>query len=94
MHHLHIEIRQIRFRIGVVDGIGGGTFGPPRRGSSVPAWRWTKGAAVGVVDSVSGIYLGWGSFTIQLGNLIVITIMIVLFVLALLLPFPKVRRRS
>ncbi len=49
---------------------------------------------MGVVDSVSGIYLGWGSFTIQLGNLIVITIMIVLFVLALLLPFPKVRRRS
>ena len=40
-----------------------------------------------------GIYLGWGAFTIQLGNFLVIAIMIVLFVLALLLPFPKPRRR-
>ncbi|MGO4301598.1 hypothetical protein [Leifsonia sp. RAF41] len=40
-----------------------------------------------------GNYLGWGSFVIQLGNLIVIAIMLVLFVLALVLPFPKARRR-
>ncbi|WP_422935127.1 hypothetical protein [Sinomonas sp. P47F7] len=35
-----------------------------------------------------GIYLGWGSFTIQLGNLLVIAAMIALFVIALILPFP------
>ncbi|MFC5500904.1 hypothetical protein ACFPJ4_01475 [Lysinimonas soli] len=40
------------------------------------------------------IYLGWGAFTIQLGNFIVISAMIVLFVLALVLPFPKGRKRS
>ncbi len=47
-----------------------------------------------IVGSASpGIYLGWGPFVIQLGNLIVIAVMIVLFVLALVLPFPKARRR-
>jgi large-conductance mechanosensitive channel len=40
------------------------------------------------------VYLGWGAFTIQLGNFIVIAAMIVLFVLALVLPFPKGRKRS
>lgn len=40
-----------------------------------------------------GIYLGWGNVVIQLGNLIVIAVMVVLFVLALVLPFPKARRR-
>ncbi|MGO4535911.1 hypothetical protein [Leifsonia sp. 2MCAF36] len=40
-----------------------------------------------------GIYLGWGSFVIQLGNAIVIAVMLLLFVLALVLPFPKARRR-
>jgi hypothetical protein len=47
------------------------------------------------MDSLTpGIYLGWGSFVIQLGNLIVIAVMIALFVLALVLPFPKARRRK
>jgi hypothetical protein len=45
-------------------------------------------------SATSGIYLGWGSFVIQLGNLIVIIVMVVLFVLALVLPFPKARRRK
>jgi hypothetical protein len=48
---------------------------------------------VDIVASGPGIYLGWGAFTIQLGNLIVIGVMLLLFVLALLLPFPKARRR-
>jgi len=48
---------------------------------------------VDIVASAPGIYLGWGSLSIQLGNLIVIVTMLVLFVLALLLPFPKPRRR-
>jgi len=39
------------------------------------------------------VYLGWGAFTIQLGNFIVIAAMVVLFVLALVLPFPKGRKR-
>lgn len=42
---------------------------------------------------MDGIYLGWGSFTIQLGNLIVIVAMILLFALALILPFPGGRGR-
>ncbi|MGO4103737.1 hypothetical protein AB4Y63_07280 [Leifsonia sp. YAF41] len=41
-----------------------------------------------------GLLLTWGPFAIQIGNLIVITVMIVLFVLALLLPFPNGRRRK
>ena len=40
------------------------------------------------------IYLGWGAFTIQLGNFIVIVTMLVLFVLALVLPFPAGRKRK
>ena len=45
-------------------------------------------------DSGGTVYLGWGAFTIQLGNFIVIATMVVLFVLALVLPFPKGRKRS
>ena len=41
-----------------------------------------------LAQSDTGIYLGWGAFTIQLGNLIVIITMLVLFALALVLPFP------
>ncbi|MCI4658695.1 MULTISPECIES: hypothetical protein [Cryobacterium] len=40
-----------------------------------------------------GVYLGWGAFQIQLGNLIVILVMILLFVLALFLPFPSGKKR-
>jgi hypothetical protein len=46
------------------------------------------------VISAAGIYLGWGSFLIQLGNLIVIILMIVLFVVALFLPFPHGKGRK
>lgn len=35
-----------------------------------------------------GAYFGWGTFQIQSGNLVVIIVMLVLFVLALVLPFP------
>jgi hypothetical protein len=44
--------------------------------------------------SAPGIYLGWGSFLIQFGNLIVIVLMIVLFVAALFLPFPRGKGRK
>ena len=39
-------------------------------------------------------YLTWGWLSISLPNLIVILLMIVVFVLAVLLPFPKDRDRS
>lgn len=35
-----------------------------------------------------GIFLTWGVFGIQLGNLIVIVVMLVLFTVALVVPFP------
>lgn len=39
-----------------------------------------------------GTYLGWGNFLIQFGNFIVIVVMLVIFVLALMLPFPGTKR--
>ncbi|MCX6497813.1 MAG: hypothetical protein NTU93_03300 [Arthrobacter sp.] len=48
----------------------------------------------GVATTGAGTFLGWDGFTIQLGNLIVILVMIVLFVLALILPFPGGKRRK
>jgi hypothetical protein len=49
-------------------------------------------AGVGMVGA--GTYFGWDGFTIQSGNLIVIVVMIVLFVLALVLPFPGGKQRK
>ena len=43
-------------------------------------------------DIGGGSYFGWGNFQIQLGNFIVIIVMLVLFALALVLPFPGNRR--
>ena len=42
----------------------------------------------------TGYYIHWGFFQISLANLIVIILMIVVFVLALLLPFLKRRDRG
>ena len=47
-------------------------------------------ASVGMVGD--GTYFGWDGFTIQSGNLIVV--MIILFILALVLPFPGGKRRK
>jgi hypothetical protein len=41
-----------------------------------------------------GHYLHWGVVQISVANLVVIAIMIALFVLALVLPFPGSRRRK
>ena len=41
-----------------------------------------------------GHYLTWGVIQISVANLIVIGVMVVVFVLALVLPFPKGRRRA
>lgn len=73
----------------------GGTFVPSAGALHPPR---SEGAEEQVVESIQsaapGIYLGWGSFVVQLGNLIVIAIMLALFVLALVVPFPKARRRK
>lgn len=42
----------------------------------------------------SGLYFQWGDFLIQFGNLMVIAIMVVLFILALVIPFPRGRNRK
>jgi len=55
----------------------------------MPGWLVAGVATVG-----AGTYLGWDGFTIQLGNLIVIVAMLVLFVLALVLPFPGGKGRK
>ncbi|BEP14956.1 hypothetical protein acdb102_32670 [Acidothermaceae bacterium B102] len=41
-----------------------------------------------------GHYLHWGVVQISVANLVVIAVMLVLFVAALLLPFPGTRRRK
>lgn len=48
----------------------------------------------GVTTVGAGTYFGWDGFTIQSGNLIVIVVMIILFVLALVLPFPGGKKRK
>ncbi|MET3812355.1 hypothetical protein [Arthrobacter sp. UYEF3] len=52
-------------------------------------WLVEGAGTVGV-----GTYFGWDGFTIQSGNLIVILVMIILFVLALIVPFPGGKRRK
>lgn len=42
----------------------------------------------------AGHYLHWGFVQISLANLVVIAVMVVLFVLALFLPFPKGRGKD
>jgi hypothetical protein len=41
-----------------------------------------------------GHYLHWGVVQISVANLVVIAVMVVVFALAVLLPFPRGRRRS
>ncbi|MEO6943065.1 MAG: hypothetical protein ABI238_02390 [Terrimesophilobacter sp.] len=49
-------------------------------------------ALIHLGQSTPGIFLTWGVFGIQLGNLIVIISMFVLFGLALIVPFPRGER--
>lgn len=52
-------------------------------------------ALAGPVDlNGPGHYLNWGVIQISAANLTVIAVMVVVFVLALLLPFPKGRGRK
>ncbi len=50
-------------------------------------------ALIHLSQSTPGIFLTWGVFGIQLGNLIVIIAMFVLFGLALVVPFPRGDRK-
>jgi hypothetical protein len=45
-------------------------------------------SATTVLASSAGTYVHWGVVQISLANLIIIGLMLVLFVLAILLPFP------
>lgn len=47
-----------------------------------------------VLAGVAGTYLHWGVLQISVANLVVIGAMIVLFLLALVLPFPGGRHES
>jgi hypothetical protein len=44
---------------------------------------------VTVISSPSGDYLSWGVIHISLTNALIVLAMVVVFVLALLLPFPR-----
>jgi hypothetical protein len=50
--------------------------------------------AAGAAARDVGTFLTWGMFGIQLGNLLVIVAIVVLFVLALVVPMPTGRKRS
>jgi hypothetical protein len=49
------------------------------------------GALLGALVNLngSGHYLQWGFIQISLANLVVIALMVIVFVLAILVPFPK-----
>jgi len=49
-------------------------------------------SATTVLATGAGSYVHWGVIQISLTNLIIIGLMVVLFVLAILLPFPGNRR--
>ncbi len=51
-------------------------------------------ALIHLSQSTPGIFLTWGVFGIQLGNLIVIVSMFVVFGLALVVPFPRGARKG
>jgi hypothetical protein len=42
----------------------------------------------------TGYYIHWGFFQISLANFVVIILMIVVFILALLVPFPRGKDRA
>jgi len=50
---------------------------------------WVLGASAGSADA--GTFLSWGPVSISIGNFIVIVAMLVLFVAALVVPFPADR---
>ena len=53
---------------------------------------WLVGALINLGGT--GHYIHWGFIQISVANLVVILLMIVVFVLAILLPFPRHGRRG
>jgi len=53
------------------------------------------GALIGALINLngSGTYIHWGFIQLSVANFVVIILMIVVFVLAILLPFPRRRSR-
>jgi small-conductance mechanosensitive channel len=60
--------------------------------AAMMAWRLVGGAMR--TTEAATRFLHWGVIQISLGNLLVIAVMILVFVLALLLPFPGRRGRG
>jgi len=70
----------------------------PVRGTAGPVVGGERGVLVNLVAAPvnlnhQGHYVSWGVIQLSLANLVVIAVMVLVFVLALLLPFPKGRRR-
>lgn len=55
---------------------------------------WGRALSTPVDLNHPGHYLHWGVVQLSLANLVVIGLMILLFVLALVVPFPKGKRRG
>jgi hypothetical protein len=54
----------------------------------------TRALAAPIDLNGTGNYIHWGVVQISVANLVVIGLMVLVFVLALLLPFPRGRRRG
>jgi hypothetical protein len=54
----------------------------------VPPGSWVRAGPLAVGLDGTGKYLHWGVIQLSLANLVVVAIIVVLFVLAVLLPFP------
>jgi hypothetical protein len=101
--HLNIQARRRKRRRGSACHKSGswatGHFRPVspacrimrKAGKPVSAEKPTPGALVDL--NGTGHYLNWGVLHVSAANLVVIAVIVVLFVVALVLPFPKGRGR-
>ena len=64
-----------------------GAGGPAKFGTSDPLQNRLREASLSAMDQPAG-YLHWGFILISWPNLLLIGLMVVLFALALILPFP------
>ena len=65
--------------------------GEPRWCTSPMSWSSSRGAVVKfivVATGAAGTFLDWGFIHVSVANVIVIAVMVLLFVLAIVLPFP------
>ena len=65
-------------------------FARPQRRVTACSSRALLGALINL--NGSGRYIHWGFIQISVANFVVIILMVVVFVLAILLPFPKRKR--